>query len=299
MITLIACFVLTACSNNTVTKTPVSTVVEIEQAPILTAVSTSVSPTPILTSTETKTVKVEQLEYTIVYEEGDFRIQQALLGSLEDWSWDNFSMPKSRIQNTVQDLGFDGACSTTAELQMSGWCTDTVKLTTTDGQEHQLDLACDHMLGGHCLLKRDGELIWEGGMNGGTCLPIASSRKIGDDVLIDYTSVATPGRKMVDSILLVKGNAVVDIVKTTSYDAAFAPYEITGKLLYFARKHLPDGKTLLVFDGREIDEYDTVFNQCCCWDGPPIQIHGNGEIVDFFVQKENGWYHVQAGKFMP
>ena len=52
----------------------------------------------------------------------------------------------------------------------------------------------------------------------------------------------------------------------------------------------------LVFNGKEVGaKYDKVFNQHCCWDGPPVQVACNGEIVDFFAIRENGWYHVQAG----
>ena len=258
---LLACLILTtACSNNAVTNTPTTTttIVKTRQTPTPDVEPVNVPPTSTSTSAWAETVEIKQLEYTIVYEEEGFRIREAFLKSFKDWSWEDFSMPRSRI-----------------------------------------DLACDHILGGHCLLKRDGWLIWEGDMNGGTCRPIDSSRKMGDDILIDYVTVVTSGQLMVDSILLTRGDTVIDVVETTGYDAAFAPDEIMGKLLYFAGKHRPDEKILLVFDGREVGEYDAVFNQYCCWDGPPIQIYSNGEIVDFFVQKDGDWYHIQAGRLIP
>lgn len=238
----------------------------------------------------------EQLKYEVVYEEGGFEIREAFLGSTGDWTWIDFSMPQARIQHTVQDLGLDALCdSTLTEWQVTGWCTDTVTIKTTNELEYRFDLACDQMNGGHCQLRRDDKLIWEGELNGGTCRPIHSSRRIGDDIAIDYTHVVTSGQIVVDSILLTRGNGVVDIAEATGYDAAFAPNEVLGKLVYFAREHLPDRKVLLIFDGQEVGKFDAVFNQYCCWDGPPVQIYSNGEIVDFFAQKDGGWYHIQAG----
>ena len=29
--------------------------------------------------------------------------------------------------------------------------------------------------------------------------------------------------------------------------------------------------------------------------GDAIQVHGNGQVVDFFAERDNSWYHVQAG----
>lgn len=238
----------------------------------------------------------DQFEYEIVYEEDGFGIREAFLGLVDGWTWVGFSIPQARIQHAVQDLGLDALCDgTTAEWQVTGWCTDTVGIKTANGQEYQFDLACDHMMGGHCQLRRNGTLVWEGDLNGGTCRPIHSSRRIGDDIAIDYTNVVTSGQMVVHSILLTRGSSVVDIAETTGYDAAFAPSEVFGKLVYFASEYLPDRKVLLVFDGREVGEFDAVFNQYCCWDGPPVQVYSNGEIVDFLAQKDGGWYHIQAG----
>lgn len=240
----------------------------------------------------------ETLSYEVVYEEGDFKVREAFLGSLEDWQWEDFSMPQARIRNTVQDLGLRGACSTTVEFQASGWCTDTARMKTVDGKEHRFDLACDHIIGGHCLLKKNSKPIWEGDLSVVTCGPIQSSKRVGNEIAIDYVSIIPESQGgTINSILLTKGDAVVDIVEIARYDAAFAPNEIQGKLVYFASEHLPNGKVFLVFDDEEVSGYEVVFNQYCCWDGPPIQIFCNGEIVDFFAQKDSGWYHVQAGSF--
>jgi hypothetical protein len=279
------CFLLTACGHNAAAGEP---------SAVPTVVVTK--PTPTVAATEFDISEEKRLEYEIVYEEDGFKIREAFLGSAEDWTWMDFAIPQARIQHTVQDLGLDALCdSTTAEWQATGWCTDTVEIKTTNEQKYRFDLACDSMMGGHCYLRRNGTLVWEGDLHGGTCRPIHSSRRIRNDIAIDYTNVVTSGQTTVHSILLTKGNDIVDITEATGYDAAFAPGEVLGKLVYFASEYLPDRKVLLIFDGREVAQFDAVFNQYCCWDGPPVQIYGNGEIVDFFAQKDDGWYHIQAG----
>ncbi len=204
----------------------------------------------------------ETLNYRIVYEseEGDLKVREAFLGSLETWKWEDFSMPQARIQNTVQDLGLRGACSTTAEFQASGQCIDTATIKTADNKEQRFDLICDHMIGGHCLLKRNGKLMWEGDLIAVTCGPVLSSKKAGDGIVIDYFNVVTPGKRSVDSILLTKGDSVIDIVGTSQNDGAFAPNVIQGKLMYFAYKYSANRQVLLVFDDQMIAAYDSIFN---------------------------------------
>jgi hypothetical protein len=96
-------------------------------------------------------------------------------------------------------------------------------------------------------------------------------------------------------ITLTQDKSVVDIVEVTNYDAAFEPNELQGKLTYFGQVYLPKGKVFLVFDGKEIAEYDFVFNRSCCWGLPDIAVSGNGEVIDFFAEKDGGLYHVQGG----
>ena len=199
-------FFLTACSNSAATSEP-------SAIPVVVATE----PTPTVAPTELEVSEKDQFEYEIVYVEGGLGIREAFLGSAEDWTWVDFSIPQARIQHAVQDLGLDALCDdTTAEWQVTGWCSDTVGIKTANEQEYQFDLACDHMMGGHCQLRRNGTLVWEGNLNGGTCRPIHSSRRIGDDIAIDYTNVVTSGQMVVQSILLTRGTSVVDIAETTA-----------------------------------------------------------------------------------
>jgi hypothetical protein len=95
------------------------------------------------------------------------------------------------------------------------------------------------------------------------------------------------------SVVFTENDKAVDILSTTDYDGAFAPNGVDGKLAFFGRRN---GKILLVFDGKEVGEkYDKSYDQYCCWDGPPIQVYGDGNIVDFFGEKDGILYHVQAG----
>jgi hypothetical protein len=240
----------------------------------------------------------DTLSYEVVYEseKGDFKVREAFLGSLDTWRWEDFSMPQARIQNTIQDLGLQGRCDTMTEFEASGWCTDSARIEKMDGKEHRYDLACDSVKGSHCLLKKDSRVIWQGDLIAMTCGPVIASRRIGEEIAIDYTTVIPESRgKTINSILLTQGDGTIDLVETTRYDAAFAPNEIQGKLIHFAYDDSANRQALLVFDGEEIAEYDSVFNQFCCWDGPPIQVFCNGEVIDFFAKKDGGWYHVQAG----
>ena len=259
----------------------------IEQ-PLPTATSTA---SPVAPPTE-----AESIEYAIVFEEGGFAVREALLGTSDSWFW---AVPDVRIENTVQDLGFRTMLVTSCEEQIKSaeWCTETVELASSRGEKIRFDLLLENVLGGDSILKRDGEAIWSGAMNGGTCLPLFSSVRMGDEIAIAYSDYYYDDEastfEQIGSILLTHGNTVIDIAKTYGYSTAFAPNEVQGKLAYLARK---DGKWFLVFDGREVGErYDEVFNRCCCWDGPDLRPACNGEVIDFFAVRENGWYHVQAG----
>ena len=205
-------------------------------------------------------------------------------------------MPKTRIHDEITDLGLGtqyGECFHQS-LRATEWCTDTVKISA-DGVVNRFNLVSNSIgMGGHYLLKKNGNLIWEGDWRAMTCGPVLSAKRIGDGIAFDYID-AIPERFM-DSILFVSDDRVTDVVATMDYDAAYAPCEVQGKLAYFAKIYSPEAKTFLIIDGREVGKrYDSVFNQCCCWDGPPIRVACNGQIVDFFAVKEGEWYHVQAG----
>lgn len=129
-------------------------------------------------------------------------------------------------------------------------------------------------------------------------LPIRSLvRSKEDGIAFNYTDSnydgVNPNFWRADYILMTNGYNVSIIDSAFMPNAVFAPNFVNNSLIYFKQEN---AKTFLVYKAKEIgDEYDTVFNQSCCWDGPPVQIYGNGKVIDFFVTKNNGWYHIQAG----
>lgn len=249
--------------------------------------------------------------YQTVYQTENFQIREAYLGQKENF-WENFSMPE-RIDKPVHDLGIDeygdifggqekiAQCET--QLKSTGWCTDRIVIKNPPATENIYEWGIDRIgVGGHYILKKNNIKIWEGDLFGAIIGPVLSSKVIGDEIAIEYCNVLPNSNgKVIESILLTNNMSVIDMVKASKYDAVFAPNEIEGKLIYFAKNYgeVINNQTLvkyyLVFSGNQVGEYDHVFNQYCCWDGPPIQIIGNGKAIDFFARRGDAWYHVQAG----
>ncbi len=279
-------FLLVACSAGTqATAVPTSSGVPVTAVP---------SPT------ESSPAKETPLNYKIVFDRGDFQIREAFLGSLDTWNWQSFSMPAARIprgsgpRNFESDYDYERCYK---EVKATGRCAITIKMAARkDQQPIKFDLVTNDMslTGGHYLLRKNGRSVWEGDLFGGTWLAILGLARIDDELAID--TVITDSQKLHKTILLTQDNSAVDVLQATKYDAVFYPCELEGKLAYFAHISQSQNKDILIFDGQEVGyAYDEIFNQYCCWDGPPIQIASNGEVVDFFAERDNGWYHVQAG----
>jgi len=200
-------------------------------------------------------------------------------------------MPQARIENAVESLGLGREMTCDQQLNANTPCSQTLELSTANGTTDKYILRLESLNGGNGVLFKNGKLIWAGMTNGASSFAILSSKRIGDEIVFDY-SKSNWGSNVkplwiTDAILHTKGNAVALIPD------AFAPNAIQGELIYFKIKN---GKAILAFNGKEVGEtYSEVFNQLCCWHGPPIQIASNGKIVDFFAQKGRDWYHVQAG----
>lgn len=248
--------------------------------------------------------KVEA-SYEIAFEKEYFQVREHYLGAVEGWDWKNFEMPTSRIDDPVSDLGLDSLSppekysNCVAQLDATGWCIETVQFTTSEGKINSFSLRKDHILMvGNFKLEKNNQVLWEGELQASTEGPILSSKQIGDELAIEYVDIPNAkSENLVHSILLTNGDTVIDLLKTTSFHAVFAPNDIRGQLIYFAKVYTPEVRTSLIFEGSSVTEYDSVFNQKCCWDGPSIQIIGNGQIIDFFARRKDGWYHVQAGYF--
>ncbi len=237
------------------------------------------------------------LKYETVYQDGDFEVKEAYLGPLKTWKWANFVFPAARIQDTAPDPILHERSQCLDQVIATGWCTQSLEVVAPGGNLIHFDLGTNSQgMGGHYVLSREGLVIWEGDLYAVTTDAVLSWRKIGDQVAIEYLDIRSEG-PMTHSILLTQDTGVADVLRETGYDEAFAPNEIRGRLAYFAHNPSAD-RMVLVFNGQEVGPgYIDVFNQYCCWDGPDVQVHGNGEIIDFFAYREEGWYHVQAGYF--
>ncbi len=296
LVLLIGCF-LTAC-DSAMTPTHLPVVVKnVSGVTPITAIDTA-TPSP------TKQVPIstkETLHYETIYTNGNLQIREAFLGSLDTWQWSDFSMPAARITEEVGTYGpstdYDSKrCD--KDIKANGWCVITIKRAGVNGLPSEFDLVTSDMAmtGGHYRLRKNGQFIWEGDLFGGTWLAIHRITWIGDELAIEAVVVEPDSQKKFESILLTKGNTVINVQQTTQYDEVFYPFDFDGQLAYFAKTYQPQLKTVLVVGGRAVgQEYDSVFNQYCCWDGPPVQIINNLEIVDFFAERNGGWYHVQAG----
>lgn len=249
----------------------------------------------------TKPSEVDDLDYQLVYHDEEIEIREAFLVDVHNWSWSDFVMPSRRISDTDMDIisGSKLAKDCFEQLRTEEWCKQTLELKSANGESVQYILELESPTTGNIRLIKNDKIIWSGHINGGTGPGINSLIRIGNEIAFDYLNSNYDGENpdfwTKESIIMTNWDVAVDIVDTTGYDAAFAPNDIQGKLVYFAKK---DGQEFLVFDGKEIgNKYDRVFRQYCCWDGPPVQIVGNGQIIDFFAVKNDAWYHIQAGKF--
>jgi hypothetical protein len=237
----------------------------------------------------TRIVQKEPLVYQVIFQRGAFAIRQAFVGA---WNARVIYERTTRISGgevTLPDFKTDSGRPCFELIEATGWCTLTATVKSNQFQMTHNSLA----IGGTYKLSKNGSLLWEGELLGGTCTPIQSIRIIGDEIAIGYITLKSKSH-VVESILLTQGNTAIDLLGTTSYKAISLPSELQGQLVYFARSGSSD--TFLVVEGEKVgDEYKSILNPCCCWDGPPMRVLNNREVVDFYAEKEDGWYHVQAG----
>jgi hypothetical protein len=263
--------------------------------------STSLYNPPLSSSESAKSSKVSDFEYQLIYRDEEIEIREAFLGDSDNWDWKNFIMPPARIAETGKDLEFGHELATNCfeQLKTEKWCKQVLELKSENNEPVQYVLELESPIAGNIRLIKNDKIIWSGHINGGTGLGIHSFLRIGNEIAFAYLDSNYDGKNpnfwAKESIIITNEDTTIDIVDATDYDTAFAPNGIHGKLVYFAKK---DGQEFLVFNGKKVgDTYDYAFNQYCCWDGPKIQIVGNGQLIDFFAVKNGGWYHVQAGNF--
>lgn len=258
-------------------------------------IGTSISTEPAFLKQELKTGNKKE-DYRIVYKDENIIIKEMFLGLRSSWDWDEFVMPEARIPTIYEYIPFEYTMFNRCyeQYQNEKQCSFVFEAPTTDGDVNEFEITFDKVMGGNSELRKNNNLIWEGHMNGGTGPTIRSIQVMNGEIVIDYIDVDQnlPVLGILDTILLTQGDSAIDFVKDEEYTAAFAPNEFQDGLTFFGKKYR---ELFLVHNGRGIElEYDDVFNQYCCWDGPPIQISCNGEIIDFFAWRDDSWYHVQV-----
>jgi len=173
-------------------------------------------------------------------------------------------------------------------------CAQTLDLPLHNGGTDEYLLRLADVNGGSGLLMKNGKLIWTGIMNGANSFAILSSKRVGDEIAFDYLKSNwgnANGPLWITASILVTQEKTIMLIPD-----AFSPNAIDGKLIYFKMKSKTE---VLVFDGKEVGEtYNDVFNLRCCWHGPSLGIAADGKMIDFFAQKGDDWYHVQAGYLM-
>lgn len=284
---LILILLLTACRLRPVATPTLEATQRPESTATLqaTAAPATIPPQPSNTPSPTPFV----LTYKTIYQQDGFSIRQAFLGNNAIWRWDDFPMPPSRIQNTLKSLGLGHEMTCEKNSATNTPCAQTLML---DGNnEYTFRIA--NIKGGSSLLMKNGKLLWTGITNGADSFAILSSKQLGGELIFDY-SKSNWGSKnqplwITASILRTQDKNVVLIPD------AFAPNIVNDKLIYF--RILSDKKDVLALDGNQVgDHYNYIFNlMWCCWHGPQLGIANDGKIIDFFAQKDDGWYHVQAG----
>jgi len=278
LITFLAICLCTACSPGatpapTATRRPEATAtLEPTEIPVTPSPQPSNEPTP----------KKVNLDYKILYQQDGFTIREAFLGKSAIWQWDDFPMPPTRIKNTVQSLGLGRGMACDKHSTSNTPCSQTLALPLANGGTDEYILRLADVKGGSGLLMKNGKLIWTGVTNGANSFAILTSKRIGDEIVFDYSKSNWGDNDqalwVTSSILMTNGKTVVPFAD------AFAPNVVNGKLIYF---RMLTKKDILIFDGQPVGEtYNDVFNLSCCW---------HGKIIDFFAQKDDGWYHVQAG----
>ncbi len=253
---------------------------------------TQIPLTPSPQPSKTPTPKKVIFNYKLIYQKDGFAIREAFLGKSAIWQWDDFPMPPTRIKNTTQTLGLGREMACDKQLASNMPCSQTLALPLSNGGTDEYILRLEDLKGGSGLLMKNGKIIWTGVTNGADNFAILSSKRIGDEIVFDYSKSNWGDNDqalwIASSILMTNGKTVV------LFPDGFAPNVVDGKLVYF--RTISQKREILIFDGQAVGEaYNDVFNLLCCWHGPALEITGDGKIIDFFAQKDDGWYHVQAG----
>lgn len=97
------------------------------------------------------------------------------------------------------------------------------------------------------------------------------------------------------SIYEYKEGQLKELSQQNSYDTAYAPNYINGILSYIAKK---DNQLRIIWNDEEylVGQYNKIKDPFCC-EVQETKVITDGKLIDFYGFKDDGIYHVQAGKF--
>jgi hypothetical protein len=230
-----------------------------------------------------------QASNDIVYQDKDFSISESRIGDTESIQWTKLPIPDNRIQNSIPSLDVEGDQLPLPQPKASDFPFSlTVKVPTNDNSVNIFELKSQYLMGnGKALLEKNGKIIWEGFMDGGTGLPVQSFLNFNGEMIFGYTDYSnTAQNQATEYVAYSTGD------KTIVIPSAFAPSVIMGEAIYFQRV---DNQVFVVRNGERAGKpYDSIL-QACCGLETKYGILQNEKIVDFFAVRNKNWYHVQVG----
>lgn len=230
------------------------------------------------------------LDYEIVYSQDSFFIQQAYIGSKDSLRQYDIPIPKGRVNNLDPDIEIEWVeySSPTKEGFYFG---KIISIPAANNLKNVFTLDCKALTcNGNAVLRKNGEDIWSGHMNGGLGFAFHSILGLDGEIILEYSD-SNWGNGETE---FWKKDFIIrsDENRTTIIESAFFPYIINDQLIYFQRKN---GLSFLYFNDQLVGVgYEYIVNRTS--GGYTLRdMRSDGKMIDFFALINNDWYHVQAG----
>jgi hypothetical protein len=229
------------------------------------------------------------LEYKIIFENGDFIIRQAHIGSKDSYRQYDIPIPSNRIDDLPNESNKPTVewVEYTSSPEVDMRFGKIARVPTNNGSINVFALDCEFLdCNGNAVLRKNDQEIWRGHMDGGIELPIHTMWSLNGEIIFDYSdsnySELVNGHSewnfwKKDYILYSHENSVSII------ESAFYPNIINNQLVYF--KDDGDGLLFLYFKHAPVGiGYEYIVNYTCC--GYTLHdIRNNGKMIDDFPAK--------------
>ncbi|MBL8078141.1 MAG: hypothetical protein JNM55_09295 [Anaerolineales bacterium] len=225
----------------------------------------------------------------VVYQDKGFSISETRIGDAESIQWTKLPIPDDRIQDSTPSLDVDGDQLPIPSPNAGDFPFSlTISVPVNDNSANIFELKSQYFIGnGKAVLEKNGEIIWEGFMDGGTGLPVQSFLNFNGEIIFGYTDYSRPAQNQAMEYVVYSAGDKTVVIKS-----AFVPSVIMGEAIYFQRV---DNQVFVARNGRRIGEpYDSILQACCGYEAKYGVLH-NEKVVDFFAVRNQDWYHVQVG----